>query len=296
VKTPIRHGFSLAELLVMLAIIGVVMGLLLPAVQKVRESANQSSCANNLRQIGLALHHYHDTHHSLPPGVSYRNGADPFPFMSWQTRVLPFAEQQNLWNQADQAFARDKNFLHNPPHVGLTTVVPLYGCPSDSRTSSVAQLPGNIAVAFTDYLGVEGRDQNRQDGVLYLDSHVAFREITDGLSNTLMVGERPPSADGLLGWWYAGWGQEQDGSGDMVLGVREWNVGRYGPQCPVGPYHFGPGRINNQCDAFHFWSRHAGGAHFLFCDGSVRFLSYSADPILPALATRKGGETVTVPD
>jgi prepilin-type N-terminal cleavage/methylation domain-containing protein/prepilin-type processing-associated H-X9-DG protein len=296
VRTTTRSGFSLIELLVVLAIVGVLMGLLLPALQYVRESANRCCCANNLKQIGLAMRHHHDTRQSLPPGVSYRNGADPFPFMSWQTRILPFVEQQNLWTSAEQAFAQNKNFLDNPPHIGFATVVPLFACPSDSRTLSVAQLRGGRRVAFTAYLGVEGKDQNRQDGVLYLDSHVTFRDVTDGLSNTLMVGERPPSADGIRGWWYAGWGQEKDGSGDMVLGVREWNVGPYGPQCPVGPYHFGPGRIDNQCDAFHFWSRHAGGAHFLFCDGSVHFLQYSADPILPALATRKGGEAVTVPD
>ncbi len=290
-----RHGFSLAELLVVIAIIAVLLGLLLPAVQKVRDAANRSTCSNNLRQIGLALHHYHDAHRSLPPGVSNRNGADPTPFMSWNTRLLPFLEQQNLWSQTEQAFARDKNFLDNPPHIGFATVMAVYACPADSRTFSVAQLKSGRRVAFTAYLGVEGTDQNRQDGVLYLDSHVSFREITDGLSNTLMVGERPPSADGVMGWWYAGWGQSKDGSGDMVLGVREWNVGPYGPECPAGPFHYGPGRIDNQCDAFHFWSSHVAGAHFLFCDGSVHFLRYTADPILPALATRAGKEIVDVP-
>jgi prepilin-type processing-associated H-X9-DG protein len=106
-------------------------------------------------------------------------------------------------------------------------------------------------------------------------------------------GERPPSADFWYGWWYAGYGQAGTGSADMLLGVRERNLG--GPfvsDCPAGPYHFREGRADNQCDLFHFWSLHPGGAHFLFADGSVRFLAYSADAILPALATRAGGEPV----
>ena len=112
-----------------------------------------------------------------------------------------------------------------------------------------------------------------------------------------MIGERPPSADERFGWWYAGTGQDRDGSADMILGVREKRGSDFSLRsCPPGPYEFGPGRLDNQCDALHFWSLHPGGAHFAFCDESVRFLTYSADPILPALATRAGGETVAVPD
>jgi prepilin-type processing-associated H-X9-DG protein len=144
-------------------------------------------------------------------------------------------------------------------------------------------------------LGVEGTDQYHKDGVLFMDSKVRMASILDGASNTLMVGERPPSAQGNLGWWYAGWGQEQDGSAEMLLGVREICVYN-SPPCAAGPFHFGPGRFLNQCDAYHFWSPHSGGTNFLFCDGAVRFLSYSADGVLPALATRAGGERVGVPD
>jgi prepilin-type processing-associated H-X9-DG protein len=111
-----------------------------------------------------------------------------------------------------------------------------------------------------------------------------------------MVGERPPSADQRLGWWYAGVGQDLNGSAEMVLGVLERNFGTWSAVCPPGPFSFGPGRANEQCDAFHFWNLHIGGANFLFADGSVHFLPYSAAPIMPALATRAGGEVAGMPD
>lgn len=135
----------------------------------------------------------------------------------------------------------------------------------------------------------------RKDGVLYLDSAVRLADIRDGTSQTIAAGERPPSADLALGWWYAGWGQAKDGSGEMHLGVREMNnYARYS-RCPTGPYHFVLGRIENRCDALHYWSLHVGGANFLFCDGSVRFIAYSTDDLLPALATRSAGDISTLP-
>jgi prepilin-type processing-associated H-X9-DG protein len=293
ISRRIHASFTLVELMVILAIIGVLMGMVLAALQRVRDAANRARCCNNLRQIGLGIHHYHDAHRAFPPGVSYRKGADPHPFMSWSTRLLPFVEQQGVWMQALSAFAQDRRFLHNPPHVGLATVMPIYTCPADGRTLTL----GNVGfkVAFTAYLGVEGTDQFSEDGLLYLDSRVRLADVTDGTSNTLCVGERPPSANGVLGWWYAGEGQSKDGSCDMVLGVRELNVSGYGARCSQGPYAFGPGKVSNQCDAFHFWSLHGPGAHFLFADGSVRFLGYSASPIMPALASRAGGEAVELP-
>ena len=213
----------------------------------------------------------------------------------WNTRLLPFLEQDNLWAQTVEAYAREKWFLRNPPHVGLSIPMPIYSCPSDGRMRNGLQF-GSMKVAFTSYLGVEGTDQFHKDGLFFLDSRTRFADITDGMSNTLMVGERPPSADGVLGWWYGGEGQSKDGSGDMVLGVRELNVSTYGTDCSAGPYEFGPGKVSNQCDAFHYWSLHSGGANFLFADGSVRFLSYSAEPVMTALATRAGQEVFEIPE
>ena len=97
-------------------------------------------------------------------------------------------------------------------------------------------------------------------------------------------------------WWYAGAGQRFSGSADMLLGVLEQNVMPVtSGSCAPGYYPFAPGNLRNQCDMFHFWSLHENGAHFLFADGSVRFLSYSAAPIMPALASRDGGEVVDIP-
>src|SRR5262249_42670158 len=132
--------------------------------------------------------------------------------------------------------------------------------------------------------------------VLYLNSKVRLTDITDGTSNTILVGERPPSPDFWYGWWYAGYGQAGTGSIDMLLGARERNYGGgYVAQFPSRPHHFQPGNIREQCDVFHFWSLHSGGANFVFGDGSVQFLAYSADSILPALATRASGEVVQLP-
>ncbi len=144
-------------------------------------------------------------------------------------------------------------------------------------------------------LGVSGKDYSTLDGLLFRDSRIRLTDIKDGASNTLMVGERPPSADFQFGWWYAGAGQKFTGSADMILGVEEQNILTVtAGSCPPGTYKFAPGSFNNQCDMFHFWSPHSGGAHFLMADGSVHFLSYSAAPILPALASRAGGEPTGV--
>lgn len=291
-----RNAMTLIELLVVIAIIGILMTLLLPAVQRVRDSANRLTCVDRLRQIGLALHHYHESHQSLPPGVSFKNGADPYPHMSWCTRLLPYLEHEALWKVTLTAYAQEPFFVNNPPHVGLSTHMPIFTCPADNRVRQVADF-ASIQIAFTSFQGVGGIDHTSKDGVLYLDSRVRLGEITDGISNTLMVGERPPSADLALGWWYAGWGQSKDGNADLVMGVNEKNVSAYGEGCPEGPYEFSPGALTDQCDAFHFWSPHVGGgAHFLLADGSARFVRYAAAPLMPALATRGAGDTVSAPD
>ena len=108
-----------------------------------------------------------------------------------------------------------------------------------------------------------------------------------------MVGERPPSNDWVFGWWYAGAGQQGEGSCDVVLGTNEINVYFASGCTDPGPHVYKPGKLSDPCNQFHFWSLHLGGTNFLFADSQVRFIPYSAQPILSALGTRAGGESVT---
>jgi prepilin-type N-terminal cleavage/methylation domain-containing protein/prepilin-type processing-associated H-X9-DG protein len=317
-----RRGFTLIELLVVLAIIGILIALLLPAVQKVRDAANRTRCANNLKQLGLALHNYHGVHGVLPPALTLNTPKSTPPeyhtYWSWMARLMPFYEQDNLYKVADDWAHQPGPFYYwpwghlgsgTPPNPGMAAPQKLLQCPSDGRTllAVYTEDPKDVGghplyVAFTSYLGVNGTDLNAMDGVLYKDSNLRLSQITDGLSNTLLAGERPPSADLIFGWWFAGVGQQQiigsyekTGSADVVLGVRELNVTYRDGQCDRGPFHFRAGTLTDNCDQFHFWSLHAGGANFLLADGSTRFCAYTADPLLPALATRAGGEAAELP-
>lgn len=287
------HGWTLLELVLVLSILSLVIGLLLAAVQKIRASAARTTCLDRTRQLGTALHSHHAAHGRFPPGVCPVRDDHPTPALAWPAHVLPYLDHEPLAATTAAAFAVEKNFQADPPHVGLSTIVPELTCPADPRTHSTQSVgAGRVPRAFTSYLGVAGTRAAWEDGVLFVDSRTRLADIADGTSSTLLAGERPPSADLVFGWWYAGWGQAQDGDGDSVLGVRARNRSPYAPGCPEGPYSFAPGGFADPCSAFHFWSPHAGGANFLFADGSARFLRYEADAILPALATRSGTEPV----
>lgn len=287
-----RRGFTIVEVLVCIAIVLVLLAMALPAVQRVRDASYRMSCQNRLKNIGLALQMYHDETGSLPPGCTYENGIARYRFISWCTRLLPSLGQDAMWQEAQAAYQRTPNFLRFPPHVG-NRVQPLFLCPSDARESYVGPF---VTVGYTHFLGVEGTNQLTRNGLLFADSKVKLTEIVDGCSNTLMVGERPASANGFFGWWYASDGQSNDGSAATVLGVREIPVDPFVSHCRLDSHRFRPGRIDNQCDMLHFWSLHGGGCHFLLADGAVRFLSYATDAILPSLATRAGGESDQLPD
>jgi prepilin-type N-terminal cleavage/methylation domain-containing protein/prepilin-type processing-associated H-X9-DG protein len=367
-----RWGFTLIELLVVIAIIAVLIGLLLPAVQKVREAANRMKCANNLKQMGLALHSYHDQLGSFPPGL------DNMPFststgtkrtqkywmLSWFTRIMPWVEQGNVYHQMNQeqdnaTVALPKRYdpwsfdaQGKPRFVGLGTEQLVYSCPADKRTlvvTEVTEFGTKYTIAFAAYQGVSGISHRGghtysgntgdyatkndeidpttgrptgMNGILIpvqnttgtCPSAVRLADISDGTSNTLMVGERPPSKDLIFGWVFAGFGNSGDGDGDVILGMSERHDSDFsgvpiqadpngkpcgrGHQDPSNPlaYKLSPGSLFNQCDQFHYWSLHPSGANFCLGDGSVRFLSYDINPIVQrALATRAGAEVFDAP-
>ncbi len=317
-----RHGFSLIELLVVIAILGILVALLLAAVTHAREAANRVRCLNNLKQIGLALHMYHDDVGMLPPGLgrpndmsqltqsfgrkppkkpgtpqaglTYPTPVDQSWYISWMARLLPYLEQNNLFSQIQW----NQWPFWQPPVGGCP--LPIYQCPSDARQQQTTTVEGS-QVALTGYLGVSGTDQFRQDGLLFPNSQMRFESIGDGLSNTLMVGERPPSTDLYFGWWFAGAGQDPDytGSVDVVLGTQEVRtvaIDGY-ETCGPGPYGYSSGKVTDPCAIFHFWSTHGAGANFLFADGSARLLRYTITPkVLAELGTANGGEAVPPTD
>ena len=313
VRPKSRSGFTLIELLVVIAIIAILIALLVPAVQKVREAAARAKCQNNLHQIGIALHGYHDTYKRFPQGVAYEY---PYYYWSWMAQLLPFIEQQNAYQKAD-SWARQSSpafawwpwgdFWDNPqtpanPILGFT--VSTWICPSDGREEvAISGSQGGIYpssnIAFTGYLGVASGAEGNENyygnlrgatGILYWRSKTRIADVTDGTSNTAMVGERPPSQDLYYGWWFAGAGWDGSGEGDVLMGARSYNYAQYGIGCSTSYAQFQPGNFIDPCHQVHYWSPHDGGGNFLRADASARFCTYTINAILPQFFTRNGGE------
>jgi prepilin-type N-terminal cleavage/methylation domain-containing protein/prepilin-type processing-associated H-X9-DG protein len=311
-----RAAFTLTELLVVIAIVGMLVALLIPAVQAARESGRRIQCQNNLRQIGLALHGYHDVWGKFPPahwadpvavlgpgGVSGNFGQPVAQsneyWFSWMARILPYLERRPLHDKI-----KFKEFSWPNPHVaggdpdhgylnGVT--IPTFLCPSDAASHITPTFVwgepfGNVSFGLTDYLGVNGTDQFKFDGILYVNSKVTMGGVVDGTAYTLLVGERPPAMEGWAGWWFAGSGfWPWFGAIDVVLGVEEREL----PEKEPSWYQMGVAYDPELKHAWHFWSWHPGGANFVFADAHVEHIRYTvALKRLRAAATRAGGEPV----
>ncbi|QDT64714.1 DUF1559 family PulG-like putative transporter [Calycomorphotria hydatis] len=336
-----NFGFTLIELLVVIGIIAVLIALLLPAVQQVRESARQSECKNNLKQIGLAMHNYHGVHNTFPPGVCSQdsittgipqskmcdagsNGLDINGTIwgignygwTWSAYILPFLDQQGLYNALDVAnHPRDMvadvgaTPTSNPERLAeVQTSLPLMLCPSDPSpklyqtfqySAGGYVISGNnagnnrVQLPFTNYIACHSYTKSmptlnfkcgdfaadKYTGVFGLNSRTRMRDITDGTSSTIMVGERSNNHV------YSG-SSTHDGA-NLYLSQISTNGWR------SRSWH-GFGGINTVSNNFYttwheFSSLHAGGSQFLFCDGSVHFLSeniefdgvgYSGGPVM----------------
>jgi prepilin-type N-terminal cleavage/methylation domain-containing protein/prepilin-type processing-associated H-X9-DG protein len=307
-------GFTLIELLVVIAIIGILIALLLPAVQKVREAANRTRCANNLKQLAVAAHNHHDTRGRFPTGIHpvvlqddgrYAEGTP------WEVELFPFFEQDNLYRKWD--YSDHRNNVARGRDATTAQVIKILICPSDSALEPVLYFDSvpQYAWAFGYYgQGSYGGNAGTwsfplegvtRDGILFWDSSIRLADVTDGASNTFLFGERDhrdqefdritlesnPSFYPIAAW--GKWAAVMFTSGGSLphhtLSAR----------VPIN-YRVGPdgGWARRLCA---FGSGHAGGANFAFADGAVRFVRDQMDlATLQALSTRAGGEVVSVND
>jgi prepilin-type N-terminal cleavage/methylation domain-containing protein/prepilin-type processing-associated H-X9-DG protein len=305
-----RRAFTLLELLVVIAILALLLGLLLPAVQKVREAADRTTCLNNLKQVGLALHTYHDAARSFPPAYVYqqpaRTGRGSFfdrpppgvwfqsndPGWGWAALLLPYLEQGPLFSQIPLNLR-----VQSPAAAQVrSTPLPVFTCPADAHTGiytiriiqgrGLAQAATNSYAACYGALGLVGSAPEQGNGLFSRNSHVRADEIRDGTSNTLAIGER-----GAFFTQTPWAGVMSGGTVRVTPGAPVFrNIIEPSP-CMVMA-HAGVHPLNSdRSEPYDFFSPHAEFGHFAFADGSVRRVSFRVSTeVLQALATIAGGD------
>lgn len=296
-----RRAFTLVETLVVIGVMGLLISLMIPAIQMVRAAMDRAACVANLRQIGQAVYQFHNDHGSVPPGRHMLRIGPLRHMLRWEVGLLPYVGRGDLWEQALQNCKTGIPEIQNPPHRALDQVIRVYTCPSDARLKYPIIDGDGISAAYGTFMGVSGSmAQKGVFAVQYGKPGIRLFEITDGLSQTLMMGERPPPDSGQAGKWYPSSGYPASSVFQFAQGPNsampvDMNMFHVGAGCG-GAYYFRPGRTDRPCDRYHFWSLHPRGGNWLFADGSCRFLSYQARDLIPALASIAGQDPVMLPD
>jgi prepilin-type N-terminal cleavage/methylation domain-containing protein/prepilin-type processing-associated H-X9-DG protein len=301
-----RLGFTLIELLVVIAIIAILIALLLPAVQQAREAARRSQCKNNLKQIGLALHNYHDVYNSFPPASVRRNANPPGSWVTsglqWGGRILAFLDETAVYNQINW----EQEPGNSPEQTVGYTELAVYRCPSDpggrgQTSSNMGPMNYVTCIADSTTYSAGGSDYaNNGRSVMFLASNVRFANIKDGTSNTMVVSEclvgsphdtsvNPSTTAITCPDPPANAGYRRGRTWLEGINCREWAFDTlHVPNDPRPDC----GLNSNYCaDAAR--SEHEGGVHVLLCDGSVRFVTENVDATLWInLGSKNDGNTI----
>jgi prepilin-type N-terminal cleavage/methylation domain-containing protein/prepilin-type processing-associated H-X9-DG protein len=323
-ETQSRIAFTLIELLVVIAIIAVLIGLLLPAVQKVREAANRTKCSNNLKQLSLACHTYHDTHSLFPPGALVLPNGPSWQNLDWTANkgtwliyTLPYMEQNNLFKAIPNLYVPHFDSMGAAEQAGvLPTLLPYGRCPSDGFNSEnptsnyVGSMGPQCLDNFCNYEPYQqfcnmpqwgwttGADDGTTDNAgdarglfARAGAKIALRDVADGTSNTLLIGETLPSENIHMLWfhWYSTYGTQLNSTIIPINYPVDENDQSWCGANVGGPQH----SMTNNSVAWGFKSRHPQGANFAFVDGSIHFITQGIDyKTYQLLGCRNDGQAV----